>query len=1122
MAIAPAASFIGREHELDALRTALEATKSGSGSFFLISGPPGIGKSRLVEETESIAVREGFSVFWGRCWDSRSAPAFWPWIQVIRAAVEDLGSGDVAANVRLAIEQRFLMKAAAASGGDSAARGGEEGAAMSSGAASERFELFDSVVKYLRALSGRKSVLLVFDDIHQADDDSLLLLDFVTTGLRRSPIMVIANVREKWTRRDKRFEQVLSKLSRAASRIALPRLTTDESVELSRSIIGRDLNAEEIATLDNVAEGNPLFIREILLRNINATKNAGQGELTPSSVVVPETVLTVMGASISILSAPARKILTAAAIVGRQIDVALLRRLVPFSFERISSGLDEASRAGLLESSPHEAAPYQFSHHLVAESLLAALSPAERRRLHLMAAEAIEAETINESSRTFEIAHHYFESLPIGSVDKAVSAAVRAASVATGQMAYAEAARLFQTALAADKLGEPQQPRRRCRLLLGLGRSQCWSEDYDSFRGSFASAADLARGLDDGELFGRAVLGFAMIGNYDAPDPDVVQMLEEAVERVGPADSPLRASLLARLAEEIRRSGSGLRSKALIDEAIDIARRTDSPEELAQGLYLKLHSLRGPRNGEEHLALSADLLQLVEARSLRSWRLRAHYHRAAILLEFGMMHEFYGEVEAMRRIPPGLRFGTEGLSFAEIDDIVGSMIALFDGDASKSELLAKRAFASGQRRPNSVSVQIYFLQLMSIRREQGRLAELIPTIESLVASSPQQALGHCVLAYCRAELGWLEPAKAAYKNLIASELQTIPDDFTWMASVAFLVEACVSTNDIVAADLLYGRLKPFEKRNVVIGCFSYLGSVSYYLALLATSLSNLQLARSHFEATLRSHTLVGARFWIARTRFQFARMLLALSSADTAEAIEHLDACRAEAEILGSVDLLAKANALKASVATSAALSPESQSPGERRGRKLTTIMFTDIVESTRRVAMLGDRDWSDLLDSFYAVMRHALARRRGREISTAGDGFLAVFDEPSDAVRCSLEVERGLAPLGLSTRVGIHTGECEFIGADVRGLSVHIAARVAAAAEPGQVLLSAVAKELATGSTLQFVDRGLHELKGVDGEWRLFSPIPRPDDGDAHPSGRTQLTNPTVSKRKEPPEGGS
>ena len=165
---------------------------------------------------------------------------------------------------------------------------------------------------------------------------------------------------------------------------------------------------------------------------------------------------------------------------------------------------------------------------------------------------------------------------------------------------------------------------------------------------------------------------------------------------------------------------------------------------------------------------------------------------------------------------------------------------------------------------------------------------------------------------------------------------------------------------------------------------------------------------------------------------------------------------------------------------------------GERHAadvdRVLATVLFTDIVESTERAAAVGDRKWRELLENYQSLVRQQLAQFRGREIDTAGDGFLAAFDGPARAIRCGVAVRERARSVGIDIRAGLHSGECEVMGEKLGGIAVHIGARVAAKAAPGEIVVSQTVKDLVAGSGLAFAERGTHALKGVPGEWRLYA----------------------------------
>jgi class 3 adenylate cyclase len=186
--------------------------------------------------------------------------------------------------------------------------------------------------------------------------------------------------------------------------------------------------------------------------------------------------------------------------------------------------------------------------------------------------------------------------------------------------------------------------------------------------------------------------------------------------------------------------------------------------------------------------------------------------------------------------------------------------------------------------------------------------------------------------------------------------------------------------------------------------------------------------------------------------------------------------------------------------------------PGAAPDRVLATVLFTDIVDSTRRAADLGDRAWSQQRERHDALTRSQLERFRGHEVKQTGDGFLASFDGPARAIRCACVLRDEARELGIDIRAGVHTGECELIGDDLAGLAVHVAARVSAQARPNEVLVSGTVRDLVMGSGIEFVDRGAHELKGVPGEWRLFAV--QAAEGEVIPSDQLAPLKPRISDR--------
>jgi class 3 adenylate cyclase len=181
--------------------------------------------------------------------------------------------------------------------------------------------------------------------------------------------------------------------------------------------------------------------------------------------------------------------------------------------------------------------------------------------------------------------------------------------------------------------------------------------------------------------------------------------------------------------------------------------------------------------------------------------------------------------------------------------------------------------------------------------------------------------------------------------------------------------------------------------------------------------------------------------------------------------------------------------------------------------RVLATVLFTDLVDSTRRAVALGDRSWRELLERHDEITRAEISRFEGRVIKNTGDGFLATFDGPTRAVRCASTLAERIPELGIDVRSGLHTGECELLRDDIGGIAVHIGARIAGLAEAGEVLVSSTVKDLVNGSGIVFTDRGTHILKGVPGEWRLFAPSGRYDPTENLPATQKPVQDPLIDR---------
>ena len=450
-AATPSESFVGRERELAEFRTAFDDALAGRMSVFLIAGEPGIGKTRLADELTSLAQARGAKVRWGRCWEAGGAPAYWPWVQALRAHIRD---GD---NER--IREEFAPGAA-----DIAQMLPELHElfpdlppAPSLDPEGARFRLFDSTASFLRAASDAQPIVLVLDDLHAADTPSLLLLQFLARSLREARIVLVGSYRDTETGAGDPLSEAVAEVRRepVTRAIRLGGLDVSEVARLIELTASTPPSEELAAAIHRETEGNPLFVGELvrLLASEGRLEEVARSPWKPS---IPEGVREVIGHRLRHLSNDCKRLLSVASVLGREFRLDALGRVSGRADEELLEVLDEAQRARVVVDIPAGRGGLRFSHALIRDSLYGGLGRGERVRLHRRAAEALEdLYCADLDPHLAELAHHSFEAALGGDPDKAIEYARRAGDQAAAALAYEEAARLYQMGLEALELNAP-------------------------------------------------------------------------------------------------------------------------------------------------------------------------------------------------------------------------------------------------------------------------------------------------------------------------------------------------------------------------------------------------------------------------------------------------------------------------------------------------------------------------------------------------------------------------------------------------------------------------------------------------------------------------------------------
>ena len=454
-----------------------------------------------------------------------------------------------------------------------------------------RFGLFDALVALLRVRSARGPVVVLIDDLQAVDEGSLVALDFVSRMLRDAAVLLVVTMHERVPERGADAQIALQNIVRSGRRLVLGGLTREDVGRLIELTSGVPARAALVDAVHAVTEGNPFFAREVLALLLAE----GRLDDPPDELPLPDGVRETIRRRLEPLGDQQLDTLELAAIIGRTFTLATLEHASRLDRDVVLEALDEAAALGLVVAVPGTLGEYRFGHGLIRETLFAGMPVAVRMSGHRVVGEALE--TVYRGAieaHLPELAHHFLSAAPRGDIAKAVDYAERAAYRALDTLAYEQAAELFARALEALERMDIDIPR-RAGLLLGLGTAQSRAGRPAS-RASFEAAVAAARAIDAEDILCRAALGFAPFALTPGyVDEAHVALLVEALERIGPADDPMRVRLLGSLAVALYWSDQVARRAELADEALAMARRLGDEATLAIALSSAQLATCGPR-----------------------------------------------------------------------------------------------------------------------------------------------------------------------------------------------------------------------------------------------------------------------------------------------------------------------------------------------------------------------------------------------------------------------------------------------------------------------------------------------------------------------------------------------
>jgi class 3 adenylate cyclase len=1098
--------FVGRDRELAQLREAFDDAVSGRGRILMLVGEPGIGKTRTAEELATYARLRGSQVLWGRCYEGEGAPAYWPWVQIIRSYVQERepktllsemgpGAADIAEVVSEVRERLPGLPAPPKLEPEEA-----------------RFRLFDSITTFIKNASHPQPLALIVDDLHWADKPSLLLLQFLARELESSRLLLLGTYRDVELGRQHPLEQTLAELARSqlSDRVLLRGLTKADVARFVELTAGRAPPAELVEAVYRETEGNPFFVHEVVQLLQSDGRLDRPDDVESWSLEIPQGVRQVIGHRLSALSEECNRVLAIASVIGREFELTVLADVSELSEDGLLELLDEAEDARIIGELPGTSGTYRFSHALLRETLYEEIRTTRRVRLHRQVAEALETlYAAKPEPRLAELAYHFCEAASGGDVDKAVAYAVRAAERETELLAYEEAANQYERALFALEAADPVDESRRCELLIALGEAQFNSSAAARFRPTFRRAIELARKLRSPDQFARAALGLsaARIGSFGVADHELVQMFEEGLALFGNEDSALRAQVMARLGSELLWEESPKRRELLCREAIAMARRAGDREALARVLMLGQVVLGRPEDPGSHLAIADEIVTLGEQSGDKRRECDGRFHRIVWLSQMGEADAIDHEIEAYGRLAEELRQPV----YLALAAGMRAGRALWQGELAEARRLAWEARNLRLRIDVQVADQLFGVQLYCLRRQQGRVGETVPVLREGLQRFPAVPIWRCLLACAYAESGRETDARGVFEKLSEKDfaaLRTSPDALT---DLGLLADACAALGDQKMAALFYDHLLSYKGRYLCTGLMGPVGSAGRALGLLAAVMRRWDDAVRHFEEAIQVDKQMRARGWLPRTQCDYARMLLDRDSAgDREKALEllgeALDTCQ-ELGLKGWLDMclelkLRVQGVDSGSITTS--LDLVASSVGDKRPDLAphtapdgtVTLMFSDMEGFTEMTERLGDLKAHDVIRDHNAIVREQLAAHSGYEVELQGDGFLLAFESARRGLLCAVAIQRAFAAYNekhpeepIRVRIGLHTGEALKDADKFFGKTVILAARIAAQAQGGEILVSSLFKELTQSvGDLRFGKTRQVDLKGISERQRLHT----------------------------------
>jgi DNA-binding CsgD family transcriptional regulator len=859
----PDRPMIGRSGELDVFQTAFDHMLAGRRGLVLISGEPGIGKTRCAEALADLAEDQGALVLWGRCREEAGAPPYWPWVQILRGYVDASSLDEVRLNMGAAVKDiaALVPELLDSSHATHLTRD------VVTDSSPARFRTFDAIRQFFHQAAQQVPIILVLDDLHWADAPSLSLLEFLSQELLRVRLLIVGTYRDADASRKTPLLSTLGALSRDSDcrRVRLSGLSQSAIGEVAERLCDVSLSESAIKTIYQQTDGNPLFAIELI--KVLIDENAGAA-ISTVPARIPAGIRETIGRRLSRLSDRCNELLCVAAVHGRHFAAREIAASTNEDVQAVLAILEPAVQAGIVQSTVDAPGSWQFTHALIRETIYEDLPTADRLRLHAQVGDALAAVHGGRPEPALtRIAHHYYQASTLGYRENAVVYALRAAESAVRIYAYEDALLHYDHAIEILESAGLMHDARLARAYILKGAALRLLGQADRSIDVLLEGVNRTRVMGNAELLVDVLVLLAMASQHIA-QRHIIPLLERALALLPAVDSVARAKALATLAFAQRTLTDKSRLHLLVDEALGMAGRICEATARCACYQLTVMALRGdPETLQRRILIGEEYVASARSTASADLLAEAYYWQALNYFEAGQLEALETLLEQYESLSTA-RFGLHQY-WARTHRVT---LALLRGEWADLESRIEELLEIGTKTRRGDADGVYGAQMFALNRDLGRLHTLAPQIKEMAASAPMRMWEPGLMLIC-AEVGLLSEARSIFERLVERDCFAICNDDMYVACLVFCAQTCCALADSGRAGPLYQLLLPYAGQTANHPTAVCFGATELYLAMLACTANWPDLARKHFDHALAHNRAMRAWPSLARTSFHYGAFL---------------------------------------------------------------------------------------------------------------------------------------------------------------------------------------------------------------------------------------------------------